>query len=136
MLAVAQKLGLGALKKFRSRKRSVIGSIENKSGHGIDVVTKTKGRPPVIEVHEVKANTSRLNKHQKQGAAANAKRQLDRIERGKFKHKGAASKRAAGALKKAEKAGQKITGTIIRCKVDPKTGKVKVGKPKPWKKCK
>jgi RHS repeat-associated protein len=117
-------------------KRSVIGSIENKSGHGIDVVTKTKGRPPVIEVHEVKANTSRLNKHQKQGAAANAKRQLDRIDRNKFRHKGAASKRAAAALQKARDAGQKITGTIIRCKVDPKTGKVKVGKPKPWKKCK
>lgn len=115
-------------------KRSVIGSIENTSGHGVDVVTRDAAGN--VEVHEVKANSSKLNKHQKAGADPYARRQSRRASKPKFKHKGAASKRAAAALKEAIDSGQKISGTVIRCKVDPKTGKVKVGKPKPWKKCK
>jgi RHS repeat-associated protein len=122
-----------AKRRLRRQGHSILGSVENTSGHGVDIVSRNPNGD--IEVHEVKANSSRLNKHQRKGANAYAERQNKRANRRSWRHKGPRSRPANDALTNAIEKQGTVKGSVIRVEVDRNTGKVGKITQKKWKKC-
>ena len=123
-----------AKKDLKKQGYEVLGPMENKSGHGIDLVVKNPDGD--IEVVEVKANSSQLNPDQKKGADWYAQ---DRCEKC-LNHEGPWNKKKP----KAEKLANTVLDEIsykgqIKGKVmyyDVKDGKAKLRKTEPWVACK
>ncbi|MBI4955278.1 MAG: RHS repeat protein [Myxococcales bacterium] len=116
----------------------IVGSMQNKSGHGVDIVIQDKGTGEV-KVVEVKVNGSQMSPDQKKGADWYARDRLRRAERGEgqWASAGGRAKRVAAELRAYLKSiGRKaLRGYVLRIEVD-KHGRARVVDKKPWKKCK
>jgi RHS repeat-associated protein len=117
--------------------KTVLGSVQNKSGHGLDIVTYDV-RTGLIEVHEVKANKARMSKDQKEGADAFTRSRIKRALKGEGhwsdKNVTRRTRFLANVVNKAIQDQGVITGLKIRVKVDKKkkTGNVVCKRTKAW----
>jgi Holliday junction resolvase-like predicted endonuclease len=106
---------------LRKKGWNVRGSIQNSSGHGIDLVAvrNVKGKLQIIFV-EVKANTSQLSKAQKKGAASfvqdRLRRAIDPTHKKYWKSLDAETRTFARFVAENVK-GQPIRGVVARAKV-------------------
>jgi RHS repeat-associated protein len=129
--------GEAAAKKWlEENDNHVLGSMENKSGHGVDIVYRTPEGD--IEVAEVKTNGSALNKDQKKGADSLAQSRADRC----LRQKGAWKSGKKGSRKLAKKVMRQVAekgavqGLVFKYDVDANGVKLRDGYPKRWKACK
>jgi RHS repeat-associated protein len=122
-----------AKKDLEKQGYTVHGPMENKSGNGVDlVVTNPKGD---VEVVEVKANDSKLNPDQKNGADWFAQDRADKCisDEGNWASKKPhADARADMILDQIDKKGG-INGWVLY--YDVKDGKATLRKCDPWVKC-
>ncbi len=127
-----------AKKDLEKEGYEVLGSMENNSGHGVDVVVRNpEGK---IEVVEVKANGSPLNPDQKKGATSFAQ---DRAERcldgeGAWKHPKKGSTELADEILDEIAENGEVNGWVMRYDVTEVNGKykAKLKSADPWVKCK
>lgn len=134
--AIGDAAEAAAAEHLKAQGYDVLGSMQNKSGHGVDLVAiSPKGELVAVEV---KANTARMSKDQKEGGTSFAPDRADKAikAKGAWAHqKDAANARAMAELIKAENTAGRLKALAIRVKVDPLTMKAKVIDQKPWEKC-
>lgn len=107
----------------------VLGGIQNKSGHGIDLVSRrpTKGGGYEYRVTEVKVNGSQLSDAQALGGAWFTRNRLKRSEGWSLSSR---AETAQEALKNAYKSGAQIGYDVARVRISPgKKSKIEFS---PW----
>jgi RHS repeat-associated protein len=121
-----------ARKDLEEAGYKVHGPMENNSGHGIDIIaTNPQGE---LEVIEVKANGSRLNPAQREGADAFAENRTNRCinNEGAWASKGPDADARAKLVTDARAKG-KVNGWVMYYDVD--NGKAEFRKVDEWVKC-
>jgi RHS repeat-associated protein len=111
---------------------TILGSMQNGSGHGVDIVARDRNGQLVVI--EVKVNTSRLSDDQKDGPDAYARDRAARVQNDVASDSGAYKSADANTQKLAQEianAPGKIRGLVVRVEVDDK-GNAKVKKVKEW----
>ncbi|HHH28655.1 MAG TPA: hypothetical protein ENK57_09980, partial [Polyangiaceae bacterium] len=103
-----------ARRYLKSLGYKILGSIENTSGHGIDLVVRD--RTGKLVFIEVKANTSRLSKAQAKGAGYFVKTRLERAMKWNKTKDPNTNGRAKALFKEID--GQTVEGKVIRVDLD------------------
>lgn len=125
-----------AAEHLKAQGYDVLGSMQNKSGHGVDLVAISPSGELVAV--EVKANSARMSDAQKKGGADFADSRAESALKGKkaWAHqKDADNNRAMAELIRQEQAEGRLKALAIRVQVDPVTLKATVIDQKPWEKC-